>query len=376
MSQDIRQLVTPSTELLAFGEPTHLEPAFADLRNDLFARLAGHGFASIALETDRVAALVVNDFVQNGVGTHEKVMREGFSHTFGQLDTNRRLVAWMREYNENRPPEERLAFHGFDIPTETMSAPSPRTYLEHGRDYLGVDLDIAGLAGEDGRWSRTEAIMDPARSAGRTAEADRLRALADDLLIQLGARAPELIAATSRAGWFEARTHLTAGLALLRYHAQAAEDIDGTTRWNRLCAIRDAVMAQNLFDIRDIEADRGVTLVFAHNRHLQRNRSRMRMGPMDMEWYSAGAIVAAVAAHRYTFVAGSLGRSETIELREPRPETYEGLLQRRIGTWGLAAPATIPPAEVRADPTPMQGYFPLDQETVDGADAILHVSAA
>jgi hypothetical protein len=30
---------------------------------------------------------------------------------------------------------------------------------------------------------------------------------------------------------------------------------------------------------------------------------------------------------------------------------------------------------VRTDPTPEQGYFPLDQATVDGADAVLHLSA-
>jgi len=63
-----------------------------------------------------------------------------------------------------------------------FSAPSPRRYLEDARDYLGLDLDIAGLAGDDQRWSRTEAIMDPAMSVGATADAERLRALGDDLL--------------------------------------------------------------------------------------------------------------------------------------------------------------------------------------------------
>src|SRR5690242_17283331 len=68
MSQDIRDFLTPSTDLLAFGEPTHLEPAFGRVRNELFGQLAEQGFGSIALETDRVAALAVNDFVQEGTG--------------------------------------------------------------------------------------------------------------------------------------------------------------------------------------------------------------------------------------------------------------------------------------------------------------------
>ncbi|OXM74461.1 MULTISPECIES: erythromycin esterase family protein [Amycolatopsis] len=368
---DIRELLTPAVDFLALGEPTHLESAFARIRNELFAQLADLGFTGIALETDRVAALTVNDYVQHGVGTLDAVLRDGFSHRFGELDNNRRLVEWMREYNKTA--ERPLAFHGFDVSTEMMNAPSPRTYLEHARDYLGLDHDIAGLTGDDERWSRTEAVMDAASSPGATSEADRLRVLADDMLVTLHASAPMLIAATSRAAWHRARIHLTAGLGLLRYHRQAAEPGADTARWTRMSAFRDAMMAQNLLDIRDIE--RGPVLVFAQNRHLQRNESHMRMGPMDVNWSSAGAIVSSLVGERYRLIVGSLGRSRAIELGEPRPETFEGLLQRRIGTWGVVPARDIAPADVRTDTNPMQGYFPLDQDTVDGADAILHVSA-
>lgn len=375
MSQDIRDFVTPSCELFAFGEPTHLEPAFASLRNQLFGQLADVGFRSIALETDRVAALAVNDFVQEGVGTLDAAMKEGFSHTFGELDTNRRLVAWMREYNEHRPPAERLAFHGFDSANETMSAPSPRRYLEYARDYLGLDLDIASLAGDEERWSRTEAVMDPAESPGATAEAQRLRVIADDMLTSLHVRAPELVAATSRAEWFRAETHLTTGIGMLRYHGVSArQDLDQNTRWTRMCATRDAIMAQNLLDIRLVEAGRGPTLVFSHNLHLQRNMSHMTMGPMVLDWFSAGAIVSSLVGSRYTVVVGSLGRSSSIELGAPEADTYEGVLQSRITGWGLTT--DVGAARTRTDTNPMQGYFPLYQETVDGADAVLHISYA
>ncbi|NBH05924.1 erythromycin esterase family protein, partial [Amycolatopsis sp. SID8362] len=198
-----------TAELLAFGEPTHFEPAFARIRNELFARLTAHGFRSIALETDRVAAL-------DG----------GFSHGFGEVRANRQLLEWLREYNETAA--EPLSFHGFDAPTEMFSAPSPRRYLEHVRDYLGLDVDVE--AGDDERWSRSEAILDPAESPGATLEARELRILADDLLTALHADAPRLIAATSRAAWDRARIHATAGLDLLRYHAASARPGDRDTR--------------------------------------------------------------------------------------------------------------------------------------------------
>jgi erythromycin esterase-like protein len=374
MSQDIRDFVTPSCELLAYGEPTHLEPAFGWIRNELFVQLVDRGFRSIALETDHVAALTVNDFVQEGVGTLDEAMCEGFSHGFGDLDPNRQLVAWMREYNESRPPEERLAFHGFDAPLETMSAPSPLRYLEYARDYLGLDIDLATLAGDDEQWSRTEAILDPTMSIGATPEAGKLRSIADDMLTSLYARAPELVEATSRAEWFRARTHLTGGLGVLRYHRQSAQRFEETARVSRMVATRDALMAQNLFDLRDIEAERGATLVSAQNRHLQRNLSHMRLGDMDIEWFSAGAIVASLVGEQYTFVAGSLGRSEAIALQDPEADTYEGSLQSRIPTWGLTPATTIASARTRTDTTPMQGYFPLDQAILDTTDVIMHVS--
>ncbi|MGW6377377.1 erythromycin esterase family protein [Rhodococcus sp. NPDC055112] len=375
MSQDIRDLVPASCDILALGEPTHLEPAFARVRNVLFAQLVDHGFRSIALETDRVAALTVNSFVREGAGSLDLAMSEGFSHGFGDLDANRQLVAWMREYNENLSPAEQLSFHGFDAPLETTSAPSPRTHLEYARDYLGLDLDIASLCGEDDRWSRTEAVMDSAASIGATAEADRLRSVADDLLTTLYARAPEMIATTSHAEWRRAKTYLTAGLGLLRYHRQAAQRIDESARVSLLLGTRDALMARNLLDIRSDEAERGATMAFAHNRHLQENPSTMRMADMDLEWSSVGAIVGSLVGEKYAFVAGSLGRSDAIGLGEPEPDTYEGVLQTRVATWGLTSATAVAAARPRTDTTPAQGYFPLDQTALDTVGTILHISS-
>ncbi|MFE4518627.1 erythromycin esterase family protein [Kitasatospora sp. NPDC056783] len=378
MNQDIDDFVTPACELLGLGEPTHQEPAFGWVRNELFARLAvDRGFRSIALETDRVAALAVDAYVREGIGTLDSTMAEGFTHGFGDLAPNRRLVAWMREFNRERPPGERLAFHGYDTPTETTSAPSPRSYLEGARDYLGLDLDfdIAAVAGEDERWSREEAVMDPARSPGGTTAAARLRRTADDLLLHLHMRAPQLIESTSLAAWYAVRTRLAAGIGLLRYHAQSA--VPGLTQGARvgaLSGVRDALMAQNLLDIREIEARRGPTLLFTHNLHAQRSPSVWTLGDLHCEWTSAGHIVGALLGERYAFVAGSLGRSEAIGLSEPAPGTYESHLRRSGGIWELTAPEVPAEARTRTDTVPRQGYFPLDREILEGAVALLHIA--
>lgn len=368
MTTDIRDFVPASCELLAFGEPVHREPAFPRRRNELLAELAGIGFRGIALEIDRVAAHIVDDYVRLGEGDLDTVLRDGFSHGWGALEANRELVVWLREYNERRPPHERIALHGFDAPTENMSAPSPRAYLDYTREYLGLGLDIAGPAGDDERWSRTEAVIDPAQSPGATAEAGRLRLLAEDMLTELHARGPALIAATSREAWLRARTRLSAGIALLRYHRACAEpDADHSARVSRLLGVRDVLIAENLLDLRHIAAP---ALLFGHNLHLQRDPGRWVLGELDMRWHGAGAIIAPLLGARYTVIAGSLGASAAVGLDAPAPDTYEGRLPA-----GLTPAAEVPAGRTRTDARPEQGYFPLDAATVAGVDAILHIPA-
>ncbi|MCC3764815.1 erythromycin esterase family protein [Glycomyces sp. TRM65418] len=364
MTQDIRDFVNDSCELLALGEPDHREPAFGRIRNELFAQLVDRGFRSIALETDRVAALAANDYVQHGTGTLDAVMRDGFTHGFGEFDANRRLIEWMREYNERQAPEDRLAFYGTDGPFE-FTAPSPRRYLETVRDYLGLDIDLTPLVGDDDRWESDEAVMDPAASPGDTAEADRLRVIADDLSSQLYAAAPDLIAATSRDAWDRAKAHAATALGLLRYHRQAAERIGDGDRWSRLSGVRDALMAQQLLDIRDIEARRGPTMVHGHNAHLQRSPSRMSMAGMDLAWNGTGAIVSTLMKDRYLCIVGWLGRSEGTGPESPDSAATPGQYR-----WSLAEADMV-------DLEPMsheQGRVPLDRDAVESADAVLCVS--
>ncbi|HEY4452797.1 MAG TPA: erythromycin esterase family protein [Pseudonocardiaceae bacterium] len=376
MNQRIRDFVAAETEIVALGEPVHQEPACGWLCKELFAQLVELGFGSIALETDRIAALAVDDFVREGIGALDDVMSSGFSHDFGAREPNRALVAWMREFNRNRPPERRLAFYGFDGQTENTTAPSPRRYLEYGRDYLGLDIDIAELTGADERWDREQAILDPACSVGATAEAARLRVVGEDLLASLTARAEELIAATSRAAWVRARTYLRAGLGLLRYHKAAARPGEQADRIRLLLAVRDGLMALNLLDIREIEAERGGTVLYAHNAHLQKSPASLRMMGKDLTWIGAGAIVSALLGERYSFVAGSLGTSDILGLEYPEPDSYEGLCQNRVNDWGLVDVEVVGGGRVRTVPATAWAYGPLGAATLDGADAIAHIGDA
>ncbi|MFC4064587.1 DUF6194 family protein [Actinoplanes subglobosus] len=367
---ELRSLISARRpRLLALGEPYHGEPAFPGLRNRILETLVGEGFRSIAIESDRAAALAVDDYVQ---GHRDDLdLSTGISHGWGEHPATRDLVAWLRAHNAGRPAEERVTLHGFDAPTEIEAAPSPAVHLRKLRDYLGVAApELDDLAGEDARWTAPEIMYDAARSPGRSPEAAALRGLAEDFTTILYGHAPRLIQETSPRAWHQARVLAATAIGLLTYHAAMAGPGSQSERIGRLLQTRDVLMARNLLDILESERDRGPVLVAAHNTHLQRGPSRWETHwegvDYAAEWSGAGSIVSAVLGDHYVFVAGSLGASGPAGLDVPGPGTYEERLGPETGIFP-------PPTGGDQRDTDLLGHFPLTAALVEGADAILHI---
>ncbi|MGY2067095.1 erythromycin esterase family protein [Blastococcus sp. SYSU DS0619] len=381
----VMALLPARPQLLALGEPTHGEGDLLELRNDLFRQLVEQeGYRTIALESDCLMGLVVDEHVRSGTGDLDDVVARGLSHDWGAFPANRELVRWMRAYNDGRPESEQLQFAGFDGPLEITGAAGPRQALTTLHGYLSarVDADLlpcdAGtldrLLGADDRWTDPAAMRDPSRSVGRTPEARQLRLLADDLVALLDAQTPRLVAASSRQDWDRARLHGRTATGLLRYHSWLADT--SPNRLAQLLGVRDSMMAANLLAL----AERGPTLVHAHNAHLQRDESRMRMGGLPVEWWSAGAIVDAHLGDRYAFLATALGTIRHQGVDAPPPDTVEGLLHALpedryvVDTRRLAAAlgGTVPAPRV----SPWFGYAPLDPAHLPGLDGLVFVRDA
>ncbi|MFI8519969.1 erythromycin esterase family protein [Streptomyces sp. NPDC085481] len=381
-SAAVMRLLPVRPRLLALGEPTHGEDALLDVRNELFRQLVEReGYRTVAIESDCMTGLVVDDYVASGAGTLDDVMERGFSHGWGASAANRELVRWMRAYNDGRPASDRVRFAGIDGPLEMTGAASPRQALTALHGYLSarVDADLLPctaealdrLLGADDRWTNPAAMMDPAQSVGQSSEARELRLLADDLVALLDTQTPHLIAATSRADRDRARLYGRTALGLLRYHASMADT--STARMARLVAVRDQMMAENLLAV----AERGPALVHAHNSHLQREKSAMRMGGMPLEWWSAGALVSARLGEEYAFVATALGTIRHKGVDTPSSDTIEGLLYALpedrcvIDAPRLAAALgdTRPAPRV----SPWFGYAPFDPAHLADSDGIVFV---
>ncbi|WP_055603818.1 erythromycin esterase family protein [Streptomyces aureus] len=388
--------------LLALGEPTHGVDALLGVRNELFRRLVEEeGYRTITIESDCMRGLLVDDYVTTGAGTLDRVMERGFSHGWGASAANRELVRWMRAFNDGRPAADRIRFAGFDGPLEITGAESPREALTALHGYLSTRVDaellhstctmdtLDRLLGPDERWTNPAAMTDPSRSAGRSAEATELRLLADDLVALLDARAPHLIATSSRDDWDRARLYGRTATGLLRYHYWMADT--SPSRMTRLVSLRDRMMADNLLAVAGADGDaaapgavgraarvgRAPVLVHAHNGHLQRHKSSMRMGGLPVEWWSAGAIVSAQLGEGYAFLATALGTIRHQGIDIPPQDTVEGLLYAGpeecsvVDARGLAATFGDSPPAPRV--SPWFGYAPLDPAHLADVDGIVFV---
>ncbi|MFD8495930.1 erythromycin esterase family protein [Amycolatopsis sp. NPDC059657] len=172
------------------------------------------GYRSIACESDCLAGLKVNTFVEDGEGWLIEVTRTGFSPGFGASSANRELVDWMREYNESHT--EKLRFYGFAAP-----ATSPRTVLAAVHAYLDLPWDVCEI-----------------EQAGDA----RLRLIADDFLALAAVESARLIATTSYEQWWRASWRARVAAGLLREQT-------------------DAMIAANLEEIMTREERRGPTLL-------------------------------------------------------------------------------------------------------------------
>ncbi len=378
------KLLPARPRLLGLGEPTHGEDVPLDMRNDLFRQLVEHeGFRTITIESDCIRALIVDDYVTAGTGTLDGVMSEGFSHEFGACAANRDLVSWMRTYNENRPAPERVHFAGFDGPLEMAAAASPRQTLNALHAYLAASVDadllactaetIDGLLGADDRWTNPAVMMDPTQSVGRIREAERLRLLADELADLLDTQAPQMIASSSRDEWNRARMYARTAAGLLRYHHAMADT--SPSRMTRLLNGRASMMAASLLAT---VAERGPVLAYAHNSHLQRAKSTMRMGGPPLHWWSAGAIAQArLGEQRYAVVATALGTIRHRGVGAAPSDTIEGLLyqlpQDRTLVDTRRLSAALGEARVTARVSPWFGYAPLNPAHLPDIDALVFV---
>ena len=239
----------------------------------------------------------------------------------------------MRAFNADPSHRVKLQFYGFDSPTEMIGTDSPSHVLHFVLDYLASIDSASGqeyrqridsLLGQDSDWENPAAMMDPTKSVGLSPEATALRIETEDLISELRARCPELVAKSDQNRYLEAMQYASVARQLLNYHAALAQM--SHKRLIRLLGLRDALMAENMAYIVSRERDRGKVLVFAHNSHLQRGKAQWQLGTNLLTWWPVGSHLNEMLCSRYAVIGSAVGESLANGIGQPETGTLENRL--------------------------------------------------
>ena len=139
--QRIPQDVAPVMPLIAnkhfilLGEATHGTHEFYAARVEITKRLIlQHGLTAIAIEGDWPSAYRVNEYVRcRGTDTNPNEALSNFQRFPLWMWRNQVVldfIIWLREHNENLPPEKRVGFYGLDMYSLFESVSAVLEYLD------------------------------------------------------------------------------------------------------------------------------------------------------------------------------------------------------------------------------------------------------
>ncbi|MCC6551437.1 MAG: erythromycin esterase family protein [Polyangiaceae bacterium] len=153
LDQAFSGLSARDPKIIGVGEGAHGMYEYTALRTEMFRYLVEkQGVKALVPETGVVEARIVDLYVQGDDALSiDEVMEKGWTHYMGQSAEARRLVEWMRAYNEGKAEADRIHFLGKDLPAlgDTLTVPlAPlAAYLaEVDPEYAASDVFQATMA--------------------------------------------------------------------------------------------------------------------------------------------------------------------------------------------------------------------------------------
>jgi len=117
-------------KVVGLGEATHGTKEFFQLKHRIFKYLVeNHEFKTFAFECDMGESYYVNDFVVNGEGDIDYIMKNIMHFWTWRTEEVKDLLIWMNEYNENKSYEDKIHFIGVDCQFLTYQANITMNYF-------------------------------------------------------------------------------------------------------------------------------------------------------------------------------------------------------------------------------------------------------
>jgi len=264
-------------KIVGLSEGIHAAAEPLVFRNRLFKHLVEHvGFTAIAMESGIVESRVLNEYVTQGKGDLDSVLRRGFSNGFDTFRQNGELIRWMRAYNARLPPDAvKVQIFGLDVPGSPGNFDAergPDTALESALDYLRVvDTQAASQL-----QPRVEALLPVLKGINgygdlKASERDALTAAIADLVSLLERQRFVYIEKSSRDDfdWAERAAIGARQTDTWFRRMPLGWKLEDGFEWTRYAMqVRDRTMADNLDWVRSRLGSRGRILVFAAAAHL------------------------------------------------------------------------------------------------------------
>lgn len=254
-------------QIVALGEATHGTKEFFELKHRIFRYLVENfGFKALAYEYSFRKSLIINDFVQNGIGNIDTLLSG--EYWIQNNDEFKTLIRWMRNYNQYKNPEEKIYFIGIDNQIEAIELIECMNYLEENYPML--------YTGNEKLFSEiNQLIKIPYRDITNQDYKDR-----KELFQKLKFQA-EIFLSTAQ---FQT-DNVSAKIAL-----QLIQSIINSHEFlHQLSAnndnLRDLQLAQNVLTIKNWFRENSKIVVWAHNAHIANNPDYYDSGKPAMGKY-------------------------------------------------------------------------------------------
>lgn len=277
---DLRRLqhIVGDSRVVGLGESIHGAQEFFAIRHRLLRFLVEEmGFTAFAMETGFAEAARINDYVLGRGEEPDRWEHNWFTWGFGAEEELQSLVRWMRSYNADPRNVRKLRFYGVDIP---VSYSSPRAALTGAVRYLEqVDSEFAISTLRQ----RLEDLVSKFEGSGGSDEArgislrkyralpvetrDGYAAALSDLINRYETHRPDYISASSPEAYGWAYRHAVVARQMdtaFRAKTRSDREVSNT---------RDRAIADNTLWALEQEGADGRVVLWAHNWHLQKNRS-------------------------------------------------------------------------------------------------------
>ena len=248
--------------IVGLGEATHGTREFFRLKHRLVRGLVERqGLRVFTIEANLPETLAMNDYVLHGEGTPESAL-DGMYFWTWNAESVVAFAEWLRAFNEGRPLDDRVRFHGVDAQYTSGAVEHIDSFLAEADPDLRATM-APDLAAADDGGEITEEYM----SAHNPEATDRL---IERLTTAFDERTTEYAAVTSERTTTLARRCLhTIERARARRIARETEGHEAAMR------VREAAMADNVAWFLDRETHDRLAL-WAHDSHLCRTENHAK----------------------------------------------------------------------------------------------------